>query len=371
MKDPPRLTDPTSKAFPELRGLIRACQRDVPSRARLQALGDRLAPIFGVAVQGAAATGGALATGTAATSGTVAKAGSTVSGSAAPGAATATTSTSAATGSTAATAAGAVKATTGLATVMKIGVSACVAVGLATGALVHAYRPAVPSPAPASPASIVAPARPPASAPVSATASPTASVSEAATANATTSLPGSASEFAPASTRGAAAALASASTHTAGSVHPPTAAPAAAAAAAAALSNSETALASPGSNAVDASALHGSDSETESETELGLLQRAADQLRVDPARALATAERHAARFPSGALAQEREVIVIEALVLLHRDGEANEHASRFFRVHPASAHAPRILALLGRDADASAHPATNAAEPKADSIHRP
>jgi hypothetical protein len=50
------------------------------------------------------------------------------------------------------------------------------------------------------------------------------------------------------------------------------------------------------------------------EDELALLQGAADRVRANPSEALALADEHAARFPSGGLAQEREVIAIEALV---------------------------------------------------------
>jgi hypothetical protein len=82
------------------------------------------------------------------------------------------------------------------------------------------------------------------------------------------------------------------------------------------------------------------------ENELGLLQRAGDLLRSDPAGALDLAEQHAERFPSGALAQEREVIAIEALVGLHRDSEARDRAQHFVRDFPGSAHRLHIQSLV-------------------------
>lgn len=88
------------------------------------------------------------------------------------------------------------------------------------------------------------------------------------------------------------------------------------------------------------------------ETEIDLLRDARASLATAPSRALAIAERHATRFPSGVLAEEREVIAIEALVRLGRRAEARARADRFFVLHPSSAYRPRIDALLG-DRDAS------------------
>jgi hypothetical protein len=82
------------------------------------------------------------------------------------------------------------------------------------------------------------------------------------------------------------------------------------------------------------------------ESELALLQRAGDRLRSDPAGALDLAQEHADRFPSGALAQEREVIAIEALVGLHRYSEARDRAQRFVRDFPGSAHRLHIQSLM-------------------------
>lgn len=84
----------------------------------------------------------------------------------------------------------------------------------------------------------------------------------------------------------------------------------------------------------------------DAETEIQLLQRAQDALGSDPARALDLASRHAARFPSGSLSQEREVIAIDALVRLGRRDEARARAAAFAERLPSSAHRARIEALV-------------------------
>jgi hypothetical protein len=90
-------------------------------------------------------------------------------------------------------------------------------------------------------------------------------------------------------------------------------------------------------------------------TELDLLQRASDALRTAPETALALADDHARRFPSGALSQEREVIAIEALARLRRMDEARDRGVRLLRVWPNTAHAPRVRALLEGGAESSIH----------------
>ena len=82
------------------------------------------------------------------------------------------------------------------------------------------------------------------------------------------------------------------------------------------------------------------------DTEISLLEAAQDRLASSPALALAYAERHAQRYPRGALSQEREVIAIEALLRLHRTREAGQRAERFYRDFPDSAHRARIEALV-------------------------
>ncbi len=93
-----------------------------------------------------------------------------------------------------------------------------------------------------------------------------------------------------------------------------------------------------------------------SETEFSLLEQAQRALRTEPQRALDLADRDAAESPLGALAQEREVIAIEALEKLGRGRDARARARRFFRTFPGSAHGPRIAALLDFDGfDAGVH----------------
>jgi hypothetical protein len=85
------------------------------------------------------------------------------------------------------------------------------------------------------------------------------------------------------------------------------------------------------------------------ETEPGLLEQARRALHVDPARALALADRHELRYPSGALVPDREAIAIEALVGLGRLDEARARAGHFFRAFPGSVHQRHVEALLGVD----------------------
>ncbi len=72
-------------------------------------------------------------------------------------------------------------------------------------------------------------------------------------------------------------------------------------------------------------------------SEAELLEQARSGLRGDPARALARANEHRGRFPSGALVQEREVIAIKALRLLGRTAEADSRAAAFAKAFPGSA----------------------------------
>jgi outer membrane protein assembly factor BamD (BamD/ComL family) len=80
-----------------------------------------------------------------------------------------------------------------------------------------------------------------------------------------------------------------------------------------------------------------------------LLESAQDALASSPESALSLAERHATRFPHGSLAQEREVIAIEALLRLGRGDAARVRADRFYRAFPRSAHRARIENLLNAD----------------------
>jgi hypothetical protein len=82
------------------------------------------------------------------------------------------------------------------------------------------------------------------------------------------------------------------------------------------------------------------------ETEFSLLEQAQRALSDDPQRALALADRDGRLYPAGSLAQEREVIAIEALMKLGRSDEARLRADRFSRTFPGSAHTPRVMQLV-------------------------
>jgi hypothetical protein len=80
--------------------------------------------------------------------------------------------------------------------------------------------------------------------------------------------------------------------------------------------------------------------------ELSLLERAQRVLRSEPAAALALAQEHRARFERGALAQEREMLAIEALLRLERRAQAERRARAFTQRYPQSSHGPRLRDLL-------------------------
>jgi len=82
------------------------------------------------------------------------------------------------------------------------------------------------------------------------------------------------------------------------------------------------------------------------ETEVHLLERAQDALGASAAEALALTRQHAGRFPGGALAQERELVAIQALLRLGQAGEARARGARFLAAFPGSAHRRRIEALV-------------------------
>jgi len=63
---------------------------------------------------------------------------------------------------------------------------------------------------------------------------------------------------------------------------------------------------------------------------------ARQELGRDPQRALALTQEHARRFPKGILAQEREVIAIEALSRMGRGKDARDRAQDFREQYPGS-----------------------------------
>jgi len=84
------------------------------------------------------------------------------------------------------------------------------------------------------------------------------------------------------------------------------------------------------------------------ESEAEFLERARGALGQSPAAALSLANQHRARFPAGVLAEEREVIAIEALKRLGRTAEAEQRVEAFARRFPGSAYRKKLEAGAGR-----------------------
>jgi hypothetical protein len=78
------------------------------------------------------------------------------------------------------------------------------------------------------------------------------------------------------------------------------------------------------------------------ETEAEFLERARGALGQNPSAALSLANQHRARYPSGVLAEEREVIAIEALKRLGRNAEAERRIETFSRRYPGSAYRKKL-----------------------------
>ena len=91
-------------------------------------------------------------------------------------------------------------------------------------------------------------------------------------------------------------------------------------------------------------------------SEGALLRRAYAATTTAPRQALALTVEHARRFPTGVLAEEREVIAIEALAKLGRDDEARSRSSAFFAAHPGSAYRLRIDDALRKSASPAPSP---------------
>ena len=69
-------------------------------------------------------------------------------------------------------------------------------------------------------------------------------------------------------------------------------------------------------------------------------------VRGQAAGALAALERHARQFPSGALAEEREGLLVQALVAARQYDRARERAARFNQRYPRSLFAPVVEQAL-------------------------
>jgi hypothetical protein len=80
-------------------------------------------------------------------------------------------------------------------------------------------------------------------------------------------------------------------------------------------------------------------------SELELIKRA-QAARGQPGAVLSALAEHERAYPTGMLAQEREVLAIEALVSAGRRGEAETRAKKLESAHPGSAHLRRVRVLL-------------------------
>lgn len=81
-------------------------------------------------------------------------------------------------------------------------------------------------------------------------------------------------------------------------------------------------------------------------SEASILERARRSLGTNPAAALGATREHKRLYPNGVLAQEREVIAIEALKRLKRESEAKSRADAFETEHPESAHQRKVESIL-------------------------
>jgi len=82
------------------------------------------------------------------------------------------------------------------------------------------------------------------------------------------------------------------------------------------------------------------------EDEVTLLESAQRMLQDNPQGALERLSEHRERFPSGAFAQEREALYIDALQRVGRTGEARSRARAFLESWPQSPHRARIQRLI-------------------------
>jgi hypothetical protein len=104
--------------------------------------------------------------------------------------------------------------------------------------------------------------------------------------------------------------------------------------------------AGPNANAGDARAI-AQPAEAQA-SEWQLVRQAREALGGDPGASLRLTAEHARLYPHGALAQEREVIAIDALVRLGRRDDAKARAEALLRRFPETAHRAHIEALLAR-----------------------
>lgn len=85
--------------------------------------------------------------------------------------------------------------------------------------------------------------------------------------------------------------------------------------------------------------------------ETRLLTEAQRALGSNPGEALRLCETHRKTFAAGLLSQERDAVVVEALMKQGRRSEAKRAAAAFARNYPGSSHLRRISDLVGDSAD--------------------
>ena len=100
-------------------------------------------------------------------------------------------------------------------------------------------------------------------------------------------------------------------------------------------------------SASGASTRAGAASNAGAPSEAELVTGAQRALRSEPARTLALADEHRKLYPRGVLAEEREVLAIEALAALGKKGAAKARARAFGDASPDSPYARRIAKAVG------------------------
>jgi hypothetical protein len=93
-------------------------------------------------------------------------------------------------------------------------------------------------------------------------------------------------------------------------------------------------------------------------SEAALVDTARSIVKSNPRRALALAEQHRRLYPDGVLAQEREVIAIEALALLGRGDAARSRADEYRAKSPHSVHGQRLDSVLKPKGSTTSSPAS-------------
>jgi hypothetical protein len=98
-----------------------------------------------------------------------------------------------------------------------------------------------------------------------------------------------------------------------------------------------------------------------------LLLAARRAMRSSPSRAMEPLANHARLYPHGMLAQERELIRIQALLALGRREQAEHYRDRFESAYPGSAHLSHLRRLFdaqrSRDVSGQTIPASNEPDP--------